>query len=202
MTVSAQVPTEKPPAAYRRTGPGVEAALALPLLALAVLSTAVAVLLTLSPLNGLPDTYCQTVLSPPAGVGCSPVISHRWHLIALALVGALAFAAMAFVAGRASERSLFSRTGAPAIALAVAGVMLGLVAATYLAIGTNNDACGSILSKVDEHGSYAPDRPALCAPSYHAAWSAAGSTGALGFVALTGATALEMAAARRRPAAD
>ena len=60
-------------------------ALTLPLATLAVFALGVAVLLAFSPLNEMPDTYCQTVLSPPGDDVCSEVVSRRWQWIAVVL---------------------------------------------------------------------------------------------------------------------
>lgn len=173
-------------------------ALALPAFTLAVLSLAVALLLVFSPLYGLPDTSCQNVVTQPAGGGCSAQISHRWHLIAMAVAVAAVLALAGFLARGRRSRPTVSPARRVALGLAAASVMLGLGAAASLSIGMDNNDCGSVLSKLDQYGSYSLDRPAMCAPSYQQAWRTAWTTGALGVAALVASTMLEIVVVRRR----
>src|SRR5437016_181803 len=108
--------------AVRRTGFGY---LYLPMMALAVLGVAIAVLLVFSPLWGQPDTYCQTVLSRPVGGGCSPIVAHRWMLIAVALALALVLCAAGLGARRSGSGSGFSRIRLVVLALLVLSLILG-----------------------------------------------------------------------------
>lgn len=200
MGLSGAVPAVSPVRpAVRRTGFGY---LFLPLMALAVLGAAIAVLLVFSPLWGLPDTYCQTVLSRPVGGGCSRIVAHRWMLIAVALALALVLCAAGLGARAGSNRSGFSRIRLVVLGLLALTVILGLSAASFVAIGTDNGFCGSLLSRVDEHGSYSPDHPRLCAPTYDAGWTGAWITAGLGVATLTSASWLEAIGARRHEAEE
>jgi hypothetical protein len=172
----------------RRAGANLGGALFAPLVTLILFAVALAVLLALSPLWELPDTYCQTVLRPPKGDGCAQVTSRRWHWIVVVLFGA---AVLTVVAVLARRRSTGAATAAPVqVGLLLCAFAVGLVGAAFLTIGRNHDQCGSTLSRIDPYGSYAPARPALCARSYaasrHDAWICAGVAGA----ALAAATAL------------
>jgi hypothetical protein len=118
-------------------------------------------------------------------------------LVAVASVAALGLCVAGLLARGNSSWTVAASARLVALGLLAAGVILGFVAACYLAIGTNNSACGSVLSKLDEHGLYDPDRPNRCAPSYNAEWRGALIAGAAGLVAVAGATWLETVGLQR-----
>jgi hypothetical protein len=167
----------------------------LPLATLAVFGVAVAVLLARSPLNEMPDTYCETVLQSPVG-GCAAVAARRWRWIAWVLGFAVVLAAAAVVVGRRWRPRGWGR--GPMIALRVAAlvwmlvaVSLGIAAGSYLTIGVNGGMCGSTLSRVDERGEYNRDHPMLCAPSYAASRAHAWKLGLVGLAAFAAGTVTE-----------
>lgn len=148
--------------------PRVARAAALPLAVLALTGMGLMVLLALSPLNEMPDTYCQTALRPAVGAGCSEVTERRWRWIVCVAAVVAALAVGAWRTRRGVGPLPINRVRGLAAIVLLAGAALALVAAAYLTIGKNHAECGSTLSRVDEHGSYAPDRPKECAPSYAA----------------------------------
>jgi len=149
---------------------------------LALFGVGLAVLLAFSPLSETPDTYCQTVLRPTSGEACSPVISRRWLWIGWVLAAAIVLAVSAWWFRRRAGARRFTPGRLVGALLMFAAIGLASVGAGYLTIGENQDECGSTLSRVDEHGAYAPDRPKECAPSYAASRRAAWI---LGLVSLT-----------------
>ena len=86
-----------------------------------------------------PDTYCQTVLHPPSGSGCSDVLSRRWHWIAVVLVSAAVFAALAVFTLRRAGRLWMSGARAAPAALMLTAIALGLTAGSYLTVGKNHE---------------------------------------------------------------
>lgn len=167
-------------------------ALVLPLATLSLFLVGLAVLLSFSPLNEMPDTYCQTVLHPPSGSGCSDVLSRRWHWIAVVLVSAAVFAALAVFTLRRAGRLRMSGARAAAAALMLTAIALGLTAGSYLTVGKNHEQCGSTLSRVDEHGTYSPDRPLACAASYADSRFHAWTFGLLGLAVFLMASGIEL----------
>lgn len=182
----------------------------LPLLALASTSLLVGVLLAVTPLNELPDTYCQRLVSPPGGSGCDAVTARRLHWVIVVAVVALLAIALTVAAAR-SRRSAYRGSASPhdrvrrgvnrriaAAVLTLVAVELAMVGAAFLTVGLEHDTCGSTLSRVDPEGSYSPDRPIFCAPSYARSRAAAWWAGGLAVTALAGATALDHSARGQR----
>jgi hypothetical protein len=179
------------------TAPAVGRALFVALTSLALFAVAVAVLLAFTPLNELPDTYCQSVAHAPiGGDGCTDVLARRRHWIAVMAVIALVLAAGAVTARRLRGRRRLSRARVVGVGLFVVSGVLGLVAAAYLTIGIDHEMCGSTLSRVDPQGSYSPDRPPYCAPRYAASRADAWGTGLAALLAFGAGVTLE---ARRTP---
>jgi hypothetical protein len=189
----------------------------LPLLALGSTALLVGVLLAVTPLNETPDTYCERLTSPPVGSGCDAVTTRRLHWVIVAAVVALLAIALTVAAARSRvaaarpRRAIHLDRATPhdratrpvnrriaAAVLTCAAVALATVAAGFLTIGLDHDMCGSTLSRVDPDGSYAPDRPVLCAPSYADSRAAAWWAGGLAVTALVGATALDRSSLLRQ----
>lgn len=167
----------------------------LPLATLAVFGIAVAFLLARSPLNEMPDTYCETVFDPASG-GCTAVVARRLRWIGWVVGLSVLLAVASAVVGRRwgprrSGRRPMTVLRVAAWATMLAAVVLGVAAASYLTIGVNGGMCGSTLSRVDPHGSYSADHPRLCAPSYAASHAKARTRGLLGFAALVVGTVAE-----------
>ena len=167
-------------------------AFVLPLATLSVFLVGLAALLSFSPLNEMPDTYCQTVLHPPSGSGCSDVLSRRWHWIAVVLGPAAVLAALAVFTRRRAGPLRMSGARAAAAALMLTAIALGLTAGSYLTVGKNHEMCGSTLSRVDEHGTYSPDRPLECAASYADSRFNAWTFGLLGLAVFLLASGIEL----------
>ena len=144
---------------------------------LALFGAGLATLLLLSPLNETPDTYCQTALRPASVDPCSDAVTRRWQWIGWVAAAAIVLAVLAWWLHRRSDRRPITPSRVIASALMLVGVGLAIVAAAYLTIGENQDQCGSTLSRVDEDGVYAPDRPKECAPSYASSQRVAWITG-------------------------
>ncbi len=160
-----------------------------PLVALGLGALALAVLLAITPLWELPDTFCQYVVDPPSGAGCQDVQARRQHWIAWVLVAAF----VVFLTARMIARRTVPPAGRPprvARWLLVVAVALALGAATFLTYGRGHEFCGSTLSRVDPDGVYSPGKPAACEPSYAASRSDARVLGISALVVFSGATVL------------
>ena len=158
-----------------------------PLLAVAVIAVGVAVLLAVSPLNEMPDTYCQSALRPPGHGVCSHVVARRWHWIVVVLVVAAVLGVVGLLLRRGGPRHSTPSGRALLWVLGVA-VVVELGAAAYLTVGMNHELCGSTLSRVDESGVYDSQRPATCAAAYADSRQAAWILGLLGGALLVGAS--------------
>jgi hypothetical protein len=170
-----------------------------PVLALALLCVALAVVLAVTPLWETPDTYCERIITHPSGHGgageCLSIAGRRKEWIALIIgVGLLLFVVSAFLRRVQVKHAETGRRWV-AVGLMAATVGFGTTAGVYLTYGHGHDSCGSTLSRIDPRGEYFRGTPEGCAPFYSASRLDATIFGCLAF----GAWALGTVTTVRRP---
>lgn len=172
----------------------------LPLAACALFCVAIAILLSVSPLWETSDTYCQTVAS--ATNGCPEVLARRRHWVLAVLAVGLIFTVLAVVARRSRGRRSIDLRQMLNTGLLLAAVGLGIGSGAFLVVGSNNDYCGSTLSRLDDDSSYDSSRHQNCAPTLAADRRNAWVLGLIALVTFSGASWLQVRhEARRDPAA-
>lgn len=157
-------------------------------IASAILALGITAVLVSTPLWSV-ETRCGPIIAPQDDSACGPAQSTRLHWVVAGAVLVVGFGIAGVYANRL--RSSLPRTPLRwfSLVLLVFAILAAVCATLFLALGSNNSACGSTLSRVtyDADGCVAG-----WASGRHRAWIA----GSVSAAALLVATALELAASR------